>query len=57
MPNIESIDAIPEQTMTERCVTITLTRYNELVEIEGNYKLLTEIQKITNVPTNATITN
>lgn len=28
------LDAQPERTMSERCVTITLRRYNELVEAE-----------------------
>jgi len=36
--------ATPEQTMSEQCVTITLERYNELIEAEEN---LNEHNRIT----------
>jgi len=40
--------AQPEQTMKERCVTISLDRYNELVDTEEAHKLL--IKQINDSP-------
>lgn len=42
MPNNmdETIGATPEQTMKERCVTITLDRYNDLIKSEETLRAL-----------------
>ncbi len=41
-----TVEAQPEQTMSERCVTITLKRYNELIEAEEKLNQLKEYSSL-----------